>query len=360
MIESIKENDYRDEDFIEYLKNEISPDWQLPLALDKGIAFHHADMPSYVKNAIISSYNEKKIKVIVCTNAITEGVNTSAKKVIILDNNKGKKDNLLTAFEVKNIKGRAGRFLEHFVGDVYTLAKNLIDEDQLESIDFSYLDCPELEDEEIIQIDDNDLNETNNSKKKSICEALEEKSIDFSQIKKNRYIDYQKQINLIEYLRNNLDKLEISFTGQMPNKDVVSQIFHLCENYLFSELDKNRNLPFRGDQLLTLINFYISNHYKSPIDLLNNEFIKGSTKNIDTRVRYVFKFISDYCGFKLPKYFYAFQNIYNYVNQDENLSCHLEYFILKLEFGTAHPFAIELNELGNLYQIKLKKKILPV
>ena len=68
-----------------------------------------------------------KIKSIFCTTTITEGVNTTAKKLIIFDNKKGQNrgggTNFLSKFEVKNMKGRAGRFLHHFVGQVYTITE---------------------------------------------------------------------------------------------------------------------------------------------------------------------------------------------------------------------------------------------
>ena len=354
IVEDIKDNNFCDEIFINHLEEEISSEWQLPKALKKGVAFHHADMPNYVKNEIISSYNDRKIKVIICTNTITEGVNTSAKKVVFLDSKKGKAD--LSAFDVKNIKGRAGRSLEHFVGDVYVLTKDLVEASELESIEFPYLEDVELNDDEVIQIDNKDLADQNKSKKEKIENKLKASDIDFLEIKKNRYIDYEKQINLIKHLRANPDKLKkSSFEGNMPNGDKIDIIFELCENYLFSDYDKNRNVPFRNKQLLILLKFYISNHYSSPKDLLEHNFIKNASNRIDTRVRYAFKFIHNYCEFRLPKYFHAFQNIWNYVNKDDSISCNLELFLLKLEFGTTDPLSIELREAG--LPLSLTKKI---
>ncbi|MEE3699418.1 helicase, partial [Streptococcus uberis] len=56
------------------------------------------------------------------TTTITEGVNTTAKNIIITSIKKGKKD--LKQFDAKNIAGRAGRFNIHYSGNVLDLTKD--------------------------------------------------------------------------------------------------------------------------------------------------------------------------------------------------------------------------------------------
>ena len=57
------------------------------------------------------------------TTTITEGVNTSAKNMVILHAQKGHKK--LKKFDAQNIAGRAGRFLEHYSGNVIMLDKEI-------------------------------------------------------------------------------------------------------------------------------------------------------------------------------------------------------------------------------------------
>ena len=61
------------------------------------------------------------LKYLFCTSTIIEGVNTSAKNVVIFDNKKGL--NLIDFFDYSNIKGRSGRMMEHYVGKVYNFNK---------------------------------------------------------------------------------------------------------------------------------------------------------------------------------------------------------------------------------------------
>ena len=54
----------------------------------------------------------------------TEGVNTSAKNLIVLHSKKGDKE--LKKFDAKNIAGRAGRFLYHYSGRVIVLQNDFM------------------------------------------------------------------------------------------------------------------------------------------------------------------------------------------------------------------------------------------
>src|SRR5262249_32124970 len=73
----------------EYLENTISPDWSLIDCLNHGVAFHHGALPKYIQTEIIDAFNSGAIEVLVCTSTIIEGVNTTAKNVVIYDNQKG-------------------------------------------------------------------------------------------------------------------------------------------------------------------------------------------------------------------------------------------------------------------------------
>lgn len=93
--------------------------WIVTKALIKGVGVHHGLVPKYIQNEIINLFNRGILKVLVVTTTITEGVNTTAKNIIVLSHKKGTK--LLKAFDAKNIEGRAGRFIHHYTGRVFIL-----------------------------------------------------------------------------------------------------------------------------------------------------------------------------------------------------------------------------------------------
>ena len=96
-------------------------DWIVTKAIKYGIGIHHGLVPKYIQNEIIRLFNVGLLKVVIATTTITEGVNTSAKNIIVLSHKKGKK--LLKKFDAQNIEGRAGRFLKHYRGRVFIVEK---------------------------------------------------------------------------------------------------------------------------------------------------------------------------------------------------------------------------------------------
>jgi hypothetical protein len=100
-------------------------------ALEKGIGVHHGVVPKYIQKEIIGLFNsvESGVNILTSTTTITEGVNTTAKNMIVYKSEKGagKNGKPLLTFDAKNIAGRAGRFMEHYKGRVISLDKEFID-----------------------------------------------------------------------------------------------------------------------------------------------------------------------------------------------------------------------------------------
>lgn len=111
-------------DFISHVTENFNSEWTLIEALKKGIGIHHGLVPKYLQKEIVSLFNKKQLKVLISTTTITEGVNTSAKNLIVLHSKKGEKK--LKKFDAKNIAGRAGRFMQHYSGRVITLDRNFM------------------------------------------------------------------------------------------------------------------------------------------------------------------------------------------------------------------------------------------
>lgn len=328
-------------ELIDYIKSNIDNDWSLIDCLSKGIAFHHGAIPKYIQIEIVDAFNKGEIDVLVCTSTLTEGVNTSAKNVIIYDNVKGR--NLLTGFEVKNIKGRAGRFLSHFVGRVITLAP-INDEKEKDNIEFSYFDDNSLTPEQIIQIDSTDLHKSNLEKRIETEHFLQREKIPLELIKRNKFIPIQNQYSLIMDLRNNKAYLkDLLFLNQYPTKEQLDQIMQLCYEHLFSDKHKY-DRKFTIGNLIRLTKFYI---YYSPT---TKELIaEQNGVKTDTRIRSAFSLISDYFEFALPKYFAAFENLFNFVCYEffsikDAIS--MKTLITKLEFGSVEKHEIILKEAG--------------
>jgi helicase len=326
-------------DLVDYISENIAKDWTLVECLKSGIAFHHGALPKYIQTEIIELFNDGELDAIVCTSTIVEGVNTTAKNVIIFDQYKGKEE--LTGFDVKNIKGRAGRFLSHFIGNIYSLVP-LNHEQNKGVIEFSFYDNENLDPEDTVQIDINDLEGENLIRRNKTEEMLEQHNVPLQLIQANKFISIHKQIALIIALRA-YPVEDLVFSSNLPTNDQLGTIILLCNDFLFSDIHKeDRNQTIW--QLIRLTKFYV--YIKPSIKELISDF---PSDNIDTKVRNAFSLISTYFEFALPKYLTAFENIFNFVLREKDKNhkeISLSYLITILEFGHSKEHEIALKEAG--------------
>lgn len=129
--ERVKVNTEYFNSFLEHLKSRFNNRWVVIESLEKGIAVHHGVVPKYIQKEIVNLFNtiDSGIDILVSTTTITEGVNTTAKNMVVYKSKKGagKFGKPLLTFDAKNIAGRAGRFMEHYKGRVISLDAEFID-----------------------------------------------------------------------------------------------------------------------------------------------------------------------------------------------------------------------------------------
>lgn len=106
---------------ISWINDNLSYRWSLSKCLQYGIGIHDGAMPKHITSSTIQYFNDRKIKYLFCTNTIIEGVNTSAKNVVYCDKKIGLRN--IDYFDYANIRGRAGRMMEHYVGRIINLQK---------------------------------------------------------------------------------------------------------------------------------------------------------------------------------------------------------------------------------------------
>lgn len=319
---------------VEYISKNISREWQLISFLRKGVAFHHAGVPKYIQTEIVDLFNSGIIDVIVCTPTLTEGVNTTAKNVIFFDTKKADID--LTGFEVKNITGRSGRFGQHFVGRAIFLEEH-VGQDNIEEISYPIFDYPNLPDEDYIQIDASDLNKSGKHRQQQIIEIVSSYNIPLSVLKKNKYVPFENQLELISKLRANpLLKEQLDISSGLPVKKQVDTIMGLVHDVLFSESDKKE--AWTTANLSRFVKYQI---YKNPSikDLIRNH----NAKKEDTRIRNILELVYRYFEFSLPKYLMTFENLFNFVYGSK---ISLSLMITHLQYGSDETQDILLSDAG--------------
>lgn len=221
IIEGFHENDAKiPYEFIEHLKKKYNVKigantnstkyWGLIHALEHGVGIHHGKFPKYIQNEVLRLFNNGDFNYLFCTSTIIEGVNTNAKNVIIVNNSVG--STTMTAFALKNIKGRAGRYYHHTVGRVfYTDAKQR----QIEQADDMQLNFQTYDSAPVLKVDiDNalieDLANQNRNIKLEREESFQKQILPDTVFNKNRLYPRDTQEKYLSFIRerNNFQLFE--------------------------------------------------------------------------------------------------------------------------------------------------------
>ena len=142
-----------------WIRKNLSYRWSLSRCLQYAIAVHDGSMPKHITSSVIQYFNNKEIKYLFCTNTIIEGVNTSAKNVILYDNKIG--DRKIDYFDYSNIKGRAGRLMEHYVGRIINLRKP--PEVEYTNVDFPFFEQNPVSTEVLVNLEETDVKNINDN-----------------------------------------------------------------------------------------------------------------------------------------------------------------------------------------------------
>lgn len=99
----------------------IHEDFSLPHLLKYGIAYHHGNLPAFIRKRIEFLYSSKKIKYIFCTSTLLEGVNLPTKNVFIYPFGKANGNSGFT-LDFWNLAGRAGRYKNELTGNIICIS----------------------------------------------------------------------------------------------------------------------------------------------------------------------------------------------------------------------------------------------
>ena len=125
------------DEFSLWLKEHYGVNYKLSDLVKKGIGIHSGQLHRSLAQIQIKLFEQENgLKNLVSTSSLIEGVNTSARNVIIWS--KKRANSNFDYFTYKNIIGRSGRMFKHFVGNVF-----LLEEPPIETLSLLELDYPE-------------------------------------------------------------------------------------------------------------------------------------------------------------------------------------------------------------------------
>lgn len=349
-------------DFIEHLKKKYnvkigkSKDstmyWSLVQALENGIGIHHGKFPKYVQNEVLRLFNNGDFDYLFCTSTIIEGVNTNAKNVVIINNSVG--NTTMTAFALKNIKGRAGRYYHHAMGRVfYTDSKQR----QIENADDMQLNFQTYDTHPILNADiDNasldDLAEENRNIKVEREEKFNRNLLPDNVFIKNRLYPRDVQEKYLNYvMQTNVFRKFVGLIGNSSNiryfltNKVINVILETFEETQILDTNKAKVYysvvsTYSHDGTIGILQYHIGKLQE------NNSMFE---EKIDSAYIKAFEQIRNIVEYEIPKLLCLFESLFQqagkllgYNMDDFNLSSVIRFF----ELGITTELGLFLVEFG--------------
>lgn len=320
-------NTANDISLISWICENFSYKWDIILCLRHNIGLHNGAFPKHINSAIMDYFNEKKIKYLFCTSTIIEGVNTSAKNVVLYNNWRGKTNNKIDYFDYKNIKGRSGRMLKHYTGILYNFYPSF--KEQEIKIDIPFIDqenplCKEI----LAQTPTEDIK---NKKSKEYKELMQLPKDELDLYKSTGLsIDGQKAIH--DYINLHFDT-DYKFLkwNYFPQYEQSEYILKLCFSYLLKPKEtKNGMTP----QKLAMI-IKICNENRKLATIIKNEiqyYHYGKGHDYNSVITRAFQIQRHWFDYKIPKWFGAFNEIQKFICCKKGVTAgDYSYFISMIE-----------------------------
>jgi len=341
-------------ELIEHLENTFQlHDWSIILGLKNKIGIHHGLVPKYIQKEIIGLFNNGDIDVLISTTTITEGVNTSAKNLLVLNATKGNKP--LKTFDAKNIAGRAGRFLYHYSGRVLIINKEfkeIIDgfDDEIKHKNYD----KEISKDEIDYFitDEEFLNIEDNLKKEKIIKEQKDRNIPDEIMNMYKVVSYSDKIKVYD----NINKLITSYPG---NYKAIQEFVRKSAYNLTIDYNGFQNFLWvikpiiRNEQLIRIIDIEIeSNNGKSSLLVnllyfyLKDGFIGSvkykidkQNKSTDEAIRESSQFVYNVLKYQLVKYLGVFNLMYKFLESQTSAKpfdeiTGIDKLLVKLEYNS--------------------------
>ncbi|OXS52153.1 hypothetical protein B1A99_34925 [Cohnella sp. CIP 111063] len=338
---------------VKYKYNDHSIDtsdyWSLIKILSAGYGVHHGKFPKYIQKEILGMFNEGDIDYLFCTSTIIEGVNTNAKNVVIINNSVG--NNTMTAFSLRNIKGRAGRYYHHFVGRVFYADKKQRQIEQQDDVklNFSLYDAVHLGNVDLDNADINDLSISNNvikAERESGFNKIKLTDLVFS---KNRLYPRDIQEKYLDFLLKSSNFSR--FQGLIGNTANIQ--YFLNQRMMSAILDSISSVDIISEQTKNLYNAVVHSYsigrFNGLMEYQLNTNLNNPDQDIDKIYLKVFDQIRNIIEYEIPRLLCLFESIYQQAGRlkmrnmdDFNLSVIIRFF----ELGVTTVFGIYLIEYG--------------
>ena len=311
--------------FLAHIQKEYDIDhsvdeWSLIKVLQNGFGMHHGKLPKYIQQEILDQFNKGTFDVLFCTSTIVEGVNTDAQNMIILNASKGSKK--LTPFDIKNIKGRAGRYYHCFIGRVFYMTKELQEIEDSDSMTLNFVTYSDNE-LSVIDLDNAEIEDLTsiNAQRKTAREAVTQQfALPQEVFFKNRTVSKENQEKVLCLLMTTSEFNKYSpllthvvdVEGFLQYRWIKKILGTFCDAGLIDEITCKR--------FSAIANNYYEGGFKELLGYEVGQYRKGYYKTMDRAYSEAFKSLKDVLEHKIPKILSLFESILVFVANEKGLS----------------------------------------
>lgn len=324
---------------IEWIDKNISWGWSLAKCLNYGIGVHDGAMPKHITTSTIRYFNANQLRYLFCTNTIIEGVNTSAKNVIYYDDHIG--THPVDYFDYSNIRGRAGRLMEHYIGKIINLKAPPKKEQVV--VDIPLADQNPIDSEVLVNLEEEHVKDLNDNKRRyNDFKALD---VELQTILKRNAVSIEGQMAILKQLEIDVKRPSgyNLINWNRPGKNMhnyIQYILDLCWENLSTEEERKSFGPknwvrakivsicFRdsiGQIIENEIRYRLNTLAKensfsySSIWEVYNKFQPQAQDIIDKAIEDVFSFQKNWQSYRAPKWINVVDSLQKYVCNQNNL-----------------------------------------
>lgn len=338
--------------------------WIVSKALKRGIGIHHGLVPKYIQQEIISLFNEGILNILICTTTITEGVNTTAKNIIVLSGKKGTKD--LKKFDAQNIEGRAGRFMKHYKGRVFIMdngfCKCINGQDEL--LQHKFFDKnTEKQDVDIILTEPAYLTEEQIERRNLLNRMKNSGVMPTACFEEFKTISYEDKIYLYNTIsrfspadKNKIKELIKRFVSQhkpySPGLELICQsIRPIIKNDQLRFYAENGNSVSGNCYLTGMISAFILRGFAGSANYYINK-----EHDVDKGIRKAANFVFNILRYQVVKYFGLFNLLYKHFEAtnegiDIDEVSGIEALLLRLEYSADTKLGRQVSDIGASFKV---------
>lgn len=322
-----------------WLAEHFHPSWRVVEALNGGVGTHTGPMPRSLQRIMIRLFGDGEISTLVCTTTLIEGVNTTAKNVVVYDKKIDRKP--IDYFTFSNVRGRAGRMSSHFVGRVITYVAPP-DEETME-VDFPIEsqsgDAPLSS---LIQLEDSDLTGISRGR---LDDVLTQADLSVKTIRENKGFDPELQVDAARLLRTSRSlRANFAWTGFPTNAQARAVLSFGLQQLLTS---RQRRGGMNINRLWGMLNAVRDTQGDLAELVARQSAYKFPNEDLSDVVASVLAFQRNWMGFTIPSLLRASQRIYNEVATSLNEPRgNYEFYLSQVENLFLAPSLLDLDEYG--------------